>query len=196
MNFNVPKFSFNVPFFMLDISNYQLITSLNLPGDIRDTKDIVLAEVPIPGMNYQPVMQGGGGNRKISFTLPLIKRNNTVGNLLMLKQFDMLRNQSVSLFSFSTGTFSSYPQVLFYWGIGSIPLIYWVKKADVTHKAGWVNALGMPQYSEVEMELWLDEDNALYKGEEIFRKLSALAGMVFGIIDQVQHYTNKNERPY
>ena len=187
MNFNAPKFPGNIPFFMLDISNYQLITSLNLPGDIRDTKDIVLAEVPIPGMNYQPVMQGGGGNRKISFTLPLIKRNNTVGNLLMLKQFDMLRNQSVSLFSFSTGTFSPYPQVLFYWGIGSIPLIYWVKKADVTHKAGWVNALGMPQYSVVEMELWLDEDNALYKGEEIFRKLSALAGMVFGIIDQVQH---------
>jgi hypothetical protein len=167
-----------------------------VPSDIKDSKDIVLTEIPIPGKNYQPVAQGGGGNRKLSFTLPLIKRNNTVGNLLILKQFDMLRNQSKSLFSFSSSQFTPFPKVLYYWGVGSIPLIYHVKKADATHKQGWVNQLGFPQYSEIEMELWLDEDNILYKGEEIFRKLSAFAGMIVGLMDVVEEALDKKYVPY
>jgi hypothetical protein len=181
---------------MFDISNKQLITSTIIPGDIRDSKEIVLTEVPIPGLNYQPVMQGGGGNRKLSFSLPLIKRNNTVGNVLMLKQFDMLRNQSVSLLSFSNRQFSPFPKVLYNWGVGSIPLVYFVKKCDATHKQGWVNEMGMPQYSEIEFELILDENNVLYKGEEIFRKLSALAGMVLGVVDTAKTQFNKGYKPY
>lgn len=196
MNYGVPKFAGNVPFFMLDITNYQLITSLTVPGDISDTKDIVLGEIPIPGLNYQPVMPGGGGNRKISFDLMLIKRNNTIGNLFLLKQFDMLRNQAVSLLSFTPGQFAPYPQVLFYYGVGSIPLLYYVKKADMVHKAGMVNALGFPQVSTVSMELILNENSLLYKGEEIFRKVSAAVGMVMGLVDVIQSGVKKNQRMY
>jgi hypothetical protein len=195
MNFNTPNVPFSLPFWMMDISNYQLITSKIVPSDISDTKDIVLVEVPIPGLNFQPVMQGGGGNRKISFTLQLIKRNNTIGNLLMLKQFDMLRNQAKGLFSFFSDQFTSYPKVLFNWGIGSVPLIWYVVKADVTHRQGWVNQWGMPMVSEVNVELILDENNVLYKVEEVFRKLSAFVGMVTGLVDVIQSET-KNERIY
>jgi len=197
-NLNVPKFPFNMPFFILDISNGQLITTPNIPSDISDRKDVILTETPIPGLNFSPVMQGGGGNRKLAFTLPCIKTNNTVGNLLLLKQFDMLRNQSVGIFSLgiNVGQFNPFPKVLFYYGIGSIPLIYFVKKCDATHKAGWVNAMGYPQYSEIEMELWLDENAPLYKGEEVFRKLSAFTGMVFGAVDIVQSQIQKNTRRY
>lgn len=197
-NLNVPKFPFNMPFFILDISNGQLITTPNIPSDISDRKDVILTETPIPGLNFSPVMQGGGGNRKLAFTLPCIKTNNTVGNLLLLKQFDMLRNQSVGIFSLgiNVGQFNPFPKVLFYYGIGSIPLIYFVKKCDRTNKAGWVNAMGYPQYSEIEMELWLDENAPLYKGEEVFRKLSAFTGMVFGAVDIVQSQIQKNTRRY
>jgi hypothetical protein len=197
-NLSLPAFPFNVPWFMFDIDNKQLITTPTLPSDISDSKDIVLTETPIPGLNYSPIMQGGGGNRKLSFTIPCIKTNNTVGNLLLLKQFDMLRNQSVGIFNLtsSASQFNPFPQVLFYYGIGSIPLIYFVKKCNATHKAGWVNAMGYPQYSEIEMELWLDENSLLYKGEEIFRKLSAFTGMVFGVTDTLQSQKNKDTRRY
>ena len=195
MNLSISKMPFHVPFYIFDITNFQLITSTTIPSDIKDVKNVVYTEVPIPGMNYQPVMVGGGGNRKISFTLPLIKRNNTVGNVLMLKQFDMLRNQPLNLLSLMSAQFSPFPKVLFNWGIGSIPMIYFVAKADATHKQGWVNEFGMPQYSEIEMELWLDEDNLLYKAEQIFRTLAAYTGMVMGIIDQIQSQ-RKNEKPY
>jgi len=196
LNFNLPKFNFNVPWFIYDINNYQLITSRTIPSDIADSKDIILSEAPVPGSNFMPINYGGGGNRKISFTLPIVNRNNSIGNLLLLKQFDMLRNQYTSLVDVFSAQFKPTPRVLYYYGLGSIPLVYWVKKCDFTHKQGLVNELAFPQFTEVSMELWLDEKNMLYRAEEIFRKVSALAGMVVGVYDLVTSYTQPNKRPY
>ncbi len=195
-NANTAYNDFHLPWFMFDIDNIQLITSTAIPSDISDKKDIILTEDPVPGLNYAPVNPAGGGNRKLAFSLPLIKRNNTVGNMLMLKQFDMLRNQSVGLLGlFSGGQFTPNPQVLYYWGTGSLPQVYWVKKCDPTNKQGWTNSIGMPQYSEISIELWLDETNILYPAEEIFRKLASLAGMVIGAYDVIQAQT-KDQKPY
>lgn len=179
----MPEYKFNVPWFLFDLTNYQLITSKIIPGDIRDTKQIVLAETPVPGLNYHPVFTSGGGNRHISFTLPLIKRNGVYGNVLLLQQFMMLRNQSMGLLSTKKVRFNPMPKVLYYWGTGSIPLPYFVAKCDAVHKAGWVNAAGAPQYSEIEMELILDEEDPLYKAEELYRIAAALAGEVTSVFD-------------
>lgn len=182
----------------MDLSNKQVITSSIIPSDIADRKDVILAENPVPGMNYQPVQATGGGNRKITFTLQLVKRNNTVGNVLLLKQFELLRNQSVGLLSlFSQGQFTPNPKVLYYWGTGSIPLEYFVKKCDATHKQGWINALGQPQYSEIEFELWLDENSYLYKAEEAYRRIAAIAGQALSLYELSMTMTGKRTgRPY
>jgi len=185
MNFNVPHYSFNLPWFMFDLSNKQIITSKTVPGDMSDNKDIFLTEVPIPGLNYSPIQHGGNGNRKISFTLPLVKRNNTIGNSLLLKQFDVLRNQSVGLLNIFTTQFNPNPKVLYYWGTGSVPLVYFVKKCDFTNKKQWTNQLGIPQYSEVSIELWLDENNVLYKAEELSRKLAILTQQAVIAVDAI-----------
>lgn len=195
-NFKIPKFAFNIPFFMFDISNYQLITVPTIPGDIQDSKDIVLTELPVPGLNFNPVQVGGGGNRKISFTLPLIRRNNTIGNLMILKQFEQLRNQATGFTGIFSSQFLPNPQVLFYYGTGSIPLIYYVKKCDATHKAGWINEMGYPQYSEIQMELWLDENNIIYKGEEIFRKIMSITGQVDGLRNVTRSQISQKYNPY
>ena len=180
---------------MFDIYNKQLITTTTLPSDISDTKDVVLTETPIPGLNYAPIQPAGGGNRKVTFTVPLIKRNNTIGNVLLLKQFDLLRNQATGLLKIFTGQFTPNPKVLYYWGIGSVPLVYFVKRCNATHRRGWVNALGYPQYSEIEIELWLDESDPIYKGEEVFRKLSALTGELLASFSVISSQT-KGEKPY
>ena len=176
INFKIPRFTFNLPWFMFDIFNKQLITSTVIPTDIADSKDIILTETPIPGLNYAPIQPSGGGNRKLSFSLPLIKRNNSIGNVLLLKQFDVLRNQATGLLNIFSQQFTPTPKVLYYWGSGSVPLIYWVKRCDAVHKRGWVNQLGQPQYSDILIELWLDETDPLYRAEEIFRKVSSLTG--------------------
>jgi len=186
LSLNLPKFSYHLPWFLFDIGNKQLITSVTIPGNISDRKDIILSETPVPGLNYQPIMYGGGANRKISFTLPLVKRNNSVGNVLLLKQFENLRNQSFGFFGLNSSQFTSNPKVLYYWGAGSIPLIYWVKKCDFVHEGGWINQIGNPKYTNIELELWLDETNVLYRAEEIYRKFASLAGMALGTYDTIQ----------
>lgn len=174
MFFNIPEYAFNIPWFIFDLSNGQLISSQTIPGDITDNKNVILTEVPIPGLNYSPVQPSGNGNRKISFTLPLLKRNNTIGNSLLVQQFHALRNQATGLLDVFTDQFKPNPKVLYYWGTGSVPLVYWVKKCDLTHKQNWTNEMGQPQFSEVNFELILDETHPLYKAEEIFRKTSVL----------------------
>lgn len=186
INFNLPKFAFYVPWFLFDIDNKQLITSITIPDEIKDQKDIILSETPIPGLNYQPINYGGGGNRKISFTLPIVKRNNSVGNMMLLKQFENLRNQAVGLTSIFTGQFTRNPRVLYYWGTGSVPLVYYVKKCDFSHGAGWSNELGNPQYTNVDFELWLDESNPLYKAEEVFRKIASLTATITNAYEVIE----------
>jgi hypothetical protein len=182
VNFKVPEYAFSLPWFMYDLFNRQLITSQTIPGDIKDSKDIFLTEIPIPGLNYSPVQSAGNGNRKISFTLPLLKRNNTVGNSLLLQQFHALRNQARGLLNIYSNQFNPNPKVLYYWGTGSLPMEYYVTKCEFTHKQGWTNQTGQPQFSEVNIELLLDENNFLYKAEELFRKVSIYtASALFGI---------------
>jgi len=185
LNFNIPNYDFNLPWFMFDISNKQLITTKTVPGDMADNKEIFLTETPIPGLNYSPVQYGGNGNRKISFTLPLVKRNNTVGNSLLLQQFSALRNQAVGLLDIFATQFNPNPKVLYYWGTGSVPLIYYVKKCDFSNKKQWTNQLGQPQFSEVNIELWLDENHVLYKAEEAFRKASIITQQAVVAFDAI-----------
>jgi hypothetical protein len=174
--FQVPNYNFTLPWFMFDLFNRQLITSRTVPGDIVDSKNVILTETPIPGLNYQPIQQGGNANRKLSFTLPLLEKNNTIGNSLLLAQFATLRNQSGNLLNNFKGQFTPNPKVLYFWGTMSVPLVYRVAKVNFTHKKNWVNQQGRPQYSEVQIELILDEKDPAYKAEEMFREVSALTG--------------------
>ena len=185
---NGPKTSFHVPWTIINRRTFQVITSVIIPSDIKDSKEVILTEVPIPGLGFSPINSGGGGNRKISFTLPLIKRNNTVGNTLLLQEFFNLRRRSFGIKDIfqASPQFSPVPKVLYTWGTGSPPLPYFVKKADFTHKQGWVNELGNPQFSEVEIELWLDETDPIFKVEEIFRKMGSFLGQVTQAYDTLQ----------
>lgn len=186
----LPAFKYFLPFYIFDLNNFQIITSQFIPSDIADTKDIVYTETPIPGLNYQPVQSGGMGNRKISFTLPLIKRDGIIGNVALLKQFDNLRQPSGSFINIfkKDKQFTPNPKVLFSWGIGSIPLIWFVKKCDATHKKSWVNSFGQPQYSEIHLELILDESNILNKAEDVFRQLASLTGIAEGVYGTVKSF--------
>lgn len=192
---NNARYSQSIQWYMYDLGNNQLITSLFIPDDISDTKDIIYTETPIPGLNFQPIQSAGMGNRKISFELPLVRRNGIIGNVHLLKQFDRLRNPSSNLVSmFQNSQFTSNPKVLYNWGIGSMPLIWYVKKCDATHKKHWTNAFGYPQYSEIQFELWLDESNSINKMEEMFRQLASIYGEVETVLDIVKLMQRK--KPY
>lgn len=181
--YSIPKYSAFMPWWMLDIDNYQLITSTSVPEEIKDDKSVVLAEVVIPGMNYAPLRHASNGNNIVSFTLKIVRRNNTVGNVFLLKQMEQLRNQRGSFVSIYKQQFAPNPRVLYCWGTGKVPLIYYVQKCAFTHKSNMTNNLGNPQHTDVEFELKLDESNPLYTMEELFRRMSALNGSILEAFD-------------
>ncbi len=147
-------------------------------------------------MPYQPVTPGGFANRKINFTIPAIKKNNTVGNTLLVKQFESLRNQVTGLIDpFGGDQFVRGPKVLYSWGTGSLPLVYWVSKCDFVHRGDVQNQLGFPQWTDVDIELILDEENILYLAEEVFRKVASIAGTVINTFDVVESLVT-GKRPF
>jgi len=165
--FRVPPSTVRLPWFLIDIDNAQLITSNPVPKEISDTKKITLTETPIPGLNYEPISPGGMGNVHISFKLPIMDKNNTIGTNLRVKQFEGLRNQAVNFLSlFTAGQFVDAPKVLYSWGTGRLPLVYWTKKCDFKHDM--INEQANPQRSIADIELILDEEHPLYKAEEVF----------------------------
>jgi hypothetical protein len=175
----------SAPFVMFDLANKNLIMTRTVPeGSISDTKNIIYTEQPIPGRNYQPVSFGGCGNRKIAFTLPVLRRNDDAGNMFILKQFECLRNQSRGFFNFKAiGQFTPTPKVLFQWGANAVPLVYFVSKCDFQHNASFTNRAALPQLTNVSMELTLDEENELYQVEEAFRIMSAAMGNLENTLD-------------
>jgi hypothetical protein len=176
-----------LPWFMFDVDNNQLITSVTIPeGNIKDSKSIIISETPIPGRNFQPVTPGGNGNRKVSFRLPILRRNLVHGNMTLLKQFENLRNQDRGILSKRQDTyFLPNPKVLYYWGTGSLPLLWYVTKCDMEHDASMINMSGAPQLSYIDIELLLDETDKLYKAEVAFRKYASLLGTLESIGDLV-----------
>jgi hypothetical protein len=174
---------YQLPWMMFDMANNVLITTRVIPELIKDTKEIILSEIPVPGLNYEPIIPGGNGNRKVSFSLSLIQRDPVVGNVLLVKQFENLRNQIRGTVSVNQKQFNPNPKVLYSWGTGSVPLVWYVKRVDFEHRGNMVNPAGLPQYSSVEVELWLDENNIMYIIEEQYRYYSALAGMAAQALD-------------
>lgn len=189
------QFLSSLPWYMFDLHNLQLITSVTIPeGEIKDSKSVIITETPIPGRNFQPISTGGNGNRTVSFTLPILKRSVAAGNVMLLKQFDLLRNQAQGLLGLAAlkGQFSPNPKVLYSWGIGSVPLVWYVSKCDFRHTANMVNGIGNPQFSYVDIELKLDETHPLYKAEESFRNVSAVIGEVESLFAVAKAKSKRN----
>jgi hypothetical protein len=172
----------SLPWWMFDLGTKQLITSGTIPeGSISDKKAVIITETPIPGRNFQPIASGGNGNRKVSFKLPILSRTVAIGDVGLIKQFEALRNQSRGLFGLRPkGQFAQNPKVLYSWGIGSLPLEWYVSRCDFDNRADMVNRAGMPQYTMVDIELILDETSKLYIAEEAFRSAMILTGMSQG----------------
>lgn len=187
-----------LPWYIFNETNGILITSITIPTTVEDKKEIVFAETSLPGLNYTPLTPARNGNRKLSFSLPIIKRTpkGFLGNTGMMAAFEMLRNNDnpslLSLFSKRGGDFNPNPKVVYSWGTHTIaPMEYFVRKCDFSHDTRFVTKLGLTEFSVVSMELELDENSALYRADRLVRVVNARKGMV----DSISQVLGKG-RPY
>lgn len=189
-----------LPWYILDESSGQLITSPTIPVSISDTKEILFAESAVPGLNYTPLYPNRNGNTTLSFSLPIINRLSNFGNLALMQQFEKLRNQDTPPLSAGASAlvrgdqFRSNPTVIYSWGTHRPPLRFYVTKCDFEHTSSMTNRAGISQYTIVSMELKLDENNALYRMYVLGRLGGSLAGMGQGISEDKKSL--KGSRPY
>lgn len=167
-----------IPWYMFILDANLLVTSPTIPGDITDDKGILFAETTIPGLDYAPVSPGGFSNRKVSFILTVVQRQSLAGNTNLLKLYEVLRNPTSSLadiFNQST-QFTQNPKVLYNYGIGSAPLVWYVSKCSFTHLGQYTNAIGNPQFTNINIELILDEKDITNQIEKVYRQFASLVG--------------------
>lgn len=203
MSFSVKSIKFGgkkLPWYIFNETNGILITSPTIPTTIEDKKEIIFAEANIPGLNYTPLTPARNGNRKLSFSLPIIKRSQgggVLGNTGLMAAFEMMRNNDnpslLSLFSKRGGDYNPNPKVIYSWGTHTIvPQEYFVRRCDFSHDTRFITQLGYSEFSIVNMELELDENSPLYRAERTVRIINARKGMV----ESVLQVTNSGGRPY
>ena len=88
------------------------------------------------------------------------------------------------------------PKVLYMWGTGSIALPCIVAKVDFSHRGDMVNGQGTPQYTEVSVELIVDEGDKLFQMEDQFRQALALLGTYQSVVPSAVTMLPVNMRPY
>jgi len=172
-----------IPWYMFILDANLLITSPTIPGDITDNKNILFAETTIPGLDYAPISSGGFSNRKVGFSLTVVQRQTLLGNSNLLKLYEVLRNPTNTLadiFSQSS-QFTQNPKVIYNYGIGSAPLVWYVSKCSFTHKGQYTNAVGNPQFTNIQIELTLDEKDVTNQIEKVYRQFASLVGSVESI---------------
>jgi hypothetical protein len=87
------KLGSHLDWFIYDDTNGLFITSKTIPLKISDNKDVLFAELAIPGLNYTPLQPNRNSSTKLSFQLPIINRAREIGNTTVMSQLEILRNQ-------------------------------------------------------------------------------------------------------
>lgn len=177
-----------IPWFILNLDSKELIVLPNVPLEIKSTKETRFSQTQVPGASTDMIQFSGLGPTKISFDIKLLKKDNIVGNMPTLKQFENLR---VPIFSVFDGlvppTDNQPPKIIYWYGSGmTLPQTYYVSRCDFSHKM--YNQLGYPQMTDISMELMMDEHTILYTFEKYARAVLAVLGTVESIVTLLKYW--------
>lgn len=166
-NARIPK---KIPWFINIYGTAFTLASRNVPDSISSQKAINRVDQQIPGGGTSISKFGNITAEKINFSVKLASFNNELGVSDQVRFFDMLRTPYSNAYG-EQRPFVSNPKVVYWYGNGKLPMLYYVGKCDYT-LSKW-NIYGQPQVMSVSLELILDEDSDVYKAETIIRQILA-----------------------
>lgn len=185
---------FPLPFWMLDLKNFSLITNRSVPQSVDSDKAINYAEILVPGGSSSDNRYSSMGSEQISFTVRVAAFNNTIGAYALAAQYRNLRMAGGFLDGFYGDTFfKSNPTVYLSWGTGNVlPMEYYVTKVGFKNQN--FNNLGQPQVIDINLNFRLNEDSALYRMEKMATKVASVLGTVQGLTQAFP--SQKDGNPY
>lgn len=192
---------FAMPWWLLDLKNFNLILNRAVPTEVTSEKSINYVEILVPGGASADDRYSNMGSETISFSIPIINFNNTLGNYPQVSQFRLLRQPAYwpwelhkLLLGFTTGApdeFREPPRVYLMWGTGNLfPLEYKVTQCSFTN--AYMNGIGMPRYTVCNLSFKLVENGILYSTERIAGRL----GAIFGFVQNTQGFIFGEGNPY
>lgn len=173
-----------LPWYMIDLDNFQLYVSELVPEDIKDEKNVILTESPIPGLGYQPISPGGNSNRIVNFTLPIYSTEVFVGNSLLLRYFKQIRSPIAPLFQ-KPEQHQRSPKVLYNFGLGDPPMVFYAKNCSISSKGSMVNEFGNPELSYVDISLLYDPEHEINIIEEQYSQALSSMGSIQSLLESV-----------
>lgn len=158
------------------IGGSNVLSSNIIPEQITFNKPINYSQKAIPGGRTSIPEFNNFGATTVSFTVTHVNVNSEFGVVGVQKFFESLRqpeeryDSGTSALGTLVGNsppFIANPKVIYFYGTGSVPMVYFVTKVDFT--LGRFNRNSFPQAITVGIDLVLDENGALYNAESAFR---------------------------
>lgn len=179
-------------------NNLNIITNKSIPESTSSSRALNYSEVQIPGGGTAIPKFGSIGAKHIGFSLKVVNFNKKLGVVPKVAAFERLRTPAVGALTEIVNTvtgsrdapFTPNPRVLYYYGTGSFPMIYFVTKCDLV--LSYPNYRGNPQVAEVTMELIMDESSKLYHVERAYKQLMGR----IGAFQSIARNGNKGCKPY
>jgi hypothetical protein len=165
------KKSTTIPWFMATDS-FLFITSNTVPHSFSRQRKVERSKDPVPGAGWSRNVFSSTPNETVEFSIKLVAINDDIGVTHLLKFFEMLTVPHKSAYGsgssplYDVEPFYPTPKVLYFYGLGKLPM--WYDVDDVSITPANPNKLGFPREAEVKVSMTEDRDGDLYKIESGF----------------------------
>jgi len=151
------------------------ITNRLIPAEtIEDDKKPIFQEFQIPGLDYSPVQHVRNENTVITFSVPIVNKKSTVGNLVELNAIEQVRMVQRDLSITSEAQWNSNPLVVYSgWGTHRPPLPAVVVSAPFSHETYHTLDGGYSSFTRVTFTLRYVENHPMYLA---WKKLMQIGG--------------------
>lgn len=169
---------------IINLSNGTPFVFIFNPTKVDTTKKVNYFSAPNIGGAFHKKYFTGFDNKEVDFELICMDMENPLGVIPEINYFEQLREPDAGIIGIAGSFFGNAnyppPQVLFQFGVSMIPLVWDVMNVQIEtdlfedDKIGGV--IGIPKRATIKLQLSLDEDNVVFKANQIARKVSAITG--------------------
>lgn len=143
----------------------------------------------------------GFDNRELSFKIKVIDQKSPMGVRSAEEWFSQLQEPDPGIIGIAGSFFGNEnyppPQVLFQFGISTIPLVWDVMDVVINgsnFKGDDFEAFGFAEYAEIDITLELDTDNIFNKANQIAKKVSMISGSIASVYKEFRSETDGDRK--
>lgn len=165
------------------------------PSEVSSKKVINYAIAPNIGGSYKRRYFSGFESKEVSLKLMCLDKISPIGVSDEVAFFESLREPDPGPFGVANSFFGNTnfppPKVLFQFSQSFVPLVWTVVEVNIKTSHFFDDpirgVIGIPKVCDVDIRLALDEEDILFKANQIAKKAEAIYAGVDSVIKQIKH---------